>query len=100
MSWTEERTETLTKLAAKGDSASQIAAQLGGVSRNAVIGKAHRMGISLSGKPPGKPKQVKNTKPPQRRRPSVSTKGGAPVLSIVPEKPKATKEPRRIAYQR
>lgn len=43
MSWTEDRVEKLTKLWADGLSASQIAAQLGGVSRNAVIGKVHRL---------------------------------------------------------
>ncbi|MDF1608762.1 GcrA family cell cycle regulator [Hoeflea sp. YIM 152468] len=45
MSWTDERVERLTKLWADGLSASQIAAQLGGVSRNAVIGKVHRLNL-------------------------------------------------------
>jgi GcrA cell cycle regulator len=44
-SWTEERAETLKKLWAEGLSASQIAMKLGGVSRNAVIGKISRMGL-------------------------------------------------------
>lgn len=43
MAWTDERVEKLKKLWAEGLSASQIAAQLGGVSRNAVIGKVHRL---------------------------------------------------------
>ncbi|MEP4560994.1 MAG: GcrA family cell cycle regulator, partial [Nitratireductor sp.] len=43
MNWTDERVELLKKLWAEGLSASQIAAQLGGVSRNAVIGKVHRL---------------------------------------------------------
>ena len=46
MSWTDERVEMLKKLWADGLSASQIAAKLGGVSRNAVIGKVHRLGLS------------------------------------------------------
>jgi GcrA cell cycle regulator len=46
MSWTDERVETLKKLWADGLSASQIAAELGGVTRNAVIGKVHRLGLS------------------------------------------------------
>jgi GcrA cell cycle regulator len=46
MSWTEERIETLRRLWAEGLSASQIASALGGVSRNAVIGKIHRLGLS------------------------------------------------------
>ncbi|MEO1718599.1 MAG: GcrA family cell cycle regulator [Pseudomonadota bacterium] len=46
MSWTDDRVETLKKLWAEGLSASQIAGRLGGVSRNAVIGKVHRLGLS------------------------------------------------------
>jgi GcrA cell cycle regulator len=45
MSWTDERIETLTKMWEGGATASQIADELGGVSRNAVIGKAHRLGL-------------------------------------------------------
>lgn len=50
MNWTEERVELLRKLWTEGHSASQIAAQLGGVTRNAVIGKVHRLGLSGRGK--------------------------------------------------
>lgn len=47
MSWTEERVERLSFMWLAGQSASQIAAELGeGVSRNAVIGKVHRLGLS------------------------------------------------------
>ncbi len=46
MSWTEERVELLKKLWSDGLSASQIAAELGGITRNAVIGKVHRLGLS------------------------------------------------------
>jgi len=46
MGWTDERIEALRKLWAEGMSASQIATALGGVSRNAVIGKIHRLGLS------------------------------------------------------
>ena len=51
MAWTEDRVATLTKLWADGLSASQIAKQLGGVTRNAVIGKVHRLGLSGRAKP-------------------------------------------------
>jgi GcrA cell cycle regulator len=51
MSWTEERVDLLKKLWADGLSASQIAAQLGGVTRNAVIGKVHRLSLSGRAKP-------------------------------------------------
>src|SRR5437764_6386009 len=46
MGWTDERVETLKKLWLEGLSASQIAKQLGGVTRNAVIGKVHRLGLA------------------------------------------------------
>lgn len=46
MGWTDERVTTLKKLWLDGLSASQIAKQLGGVTRNAVIGKVHRLGLS------------------------------------------------------
>ena len=46
MSWTDERVELLKKMWAEGKSASQIAKELGSVTRNAVIGKVHRLGLS------------------------------------------------------
>ena len=45
-SWTEDRVGALKKLWLEGQSASQIAKELGGVTRNAVIGKVHRLGLS------------------------------------------------------
>ena len=52
MSWTDERVELLKKLWADGLSASQIAGELGGITRNAVIGKVHRLGLSGRAKSP------------------------------------------------
>ena len=46
MSWTEEKVTKLKELGAKGNTASQIASIIGGISRNAVIGKAHRLKLS------------------------------------------------------
>ncbi len=46
MSWTDERVDVLKKMWGDGQSASQIAKVLGGVTRNAVIGKVHRLGLS------------------------------------------------------
>lgn len=46
MAWTDERVELLKKYWAEGLSASQIAGKMGGVTRNAVIGKVHRLGLS------------------------------------------------------
>ena len=60
MAWTDERVAKLTKLWADGLSASQIAAELGEVTRNAVIGKVHRLGLSGRAKPKnagGRPKR-------------------------------------------
>lgn len=56
MSWTDERIETLKKLWSEGKSASEIADVLGDVTRNAVIGKAHRLGLS------GRPSPIKKVK--------------------------------------
>ena len=52
MTWTDERVETLKRLWTDGLSASQIAAELGGITRNAVIGKVHRLGLSGRAKSP------------------------------------------------
>ena len=52
MSWNDERVETLTRLWAEGLSASRIATELGGITRNAVIGKVHRLGLSGRAKSP------------------------------------------------
>lgn len=72
MSWTDDRIETLRRLWAEGLSASQIASTLGGVSRNAVIGKIHRLGLSG---------RVKTTK----ARPARPARGGgAPAASARP----------------
>jgi GcrA cell cycle regulator len=59
MNWTDERVELLRKLWSEGLSASQIAAQLGGVSRNAVIGKVHRLKLSGRGRASAAPARPK-----------------------------------------
>ena len=61
MTWTDERVETLKKLWTDGLSASQIAAELGGITRNAVIGKVHRLGLS------GRAKSPSSAAPRQRK---------------------------------
>ena len=71
MGWTDERVELLKKLWLEGLSASQIAKQLGGVTRNAVIGKVHRLGLSGRATPsqPARPA----FKAPRAPRPAVAT---------------------------
>ncbi len=57
MSWTDERVELLRKLWNEGLSASRVAAEIGGgISRNAVIGKIHRLGLSQRAKAPPAPR--------------------------------------------
>src|SRR5829696_4058855 len=66
MSWTDERIDRLKKMWSDGATASQIAEELGGVSRNAVIGKAHRLGLDARPSPvkPGEEKEKKAASPP------------------------------------
>ena len=61
ISWTDDRVEQLKKLWEAGLSASQIAAELGNVTRNAVIGKVHRLGLS------GRAKSPSSSAPRQRK---------------------------------
>ncbi len=66
MAWTDERVAMLKKLWAEGHSASQIAQQLGGVTRNAVIGKVHRLGLSgraTPSRPVRRPPRLARAKP-------------------------------------
>ena len=76
MSWTEERIATLTKMWEGGATASQIADELGGVSRNAVIGKAHRLGLQALPSPV-KPNEPAPAPAPQPPRPGGPTAGPA-----------------------
>ena len=69
--WTDERVEQLKKLWSEGLSASQIAAQLGGVSRNAVIGKVHRLKLSSRGRA--------TAAPARQKKPAQPTAAKAPV---------------------
>ncbi|WP_231731391.1 GcrA family cell cycle regulator, partial [Sphingomonas sp. CCH10-B3] len=66
MSWTDERIDTLKTMWEKGLTASQIAETLGGVSRNAVIGKAHRLGLQARPSPV-KPNEVEAKPAPAPR---------------------------------
>jgi len=70
--WTDERVELLKKLWADGLSASQIAAELGNVTRNAVIGKVHRLGLS------GRAKDIKPASSVSQRPRKVARVPSAP----------------------
>src|SRR5436190_425337 len=76
MGWTEERVELLKKLWLEGLSASQIAGVLGeGVTRNAVIGKVHRLKLSGRAKPASSAPRARPASRPAVRR--VASPGGA-----------------------
>src|SRR6187200_2465344 len=97
MSWTDERIATLTKMWEGGATASQIADELGGVSRNAVIGKAHRLGLKA------RPSPVKANEPkpaaPVRKEPEARppAKAAAPARSPVKSAAPAAPEPEEDA---
>jgi GcrA cell cycle regulator len=80
MSWTDERIGTLRKMWEGGSTASEIATELGGVSRNAVIGKAHRLGLKA------RPSPVKAN---DKKKPAAT----APVRKPAAAPPRAAAEP-------
>src|SRR4051812_45319470 len=93
MSWTDERIERLKKMWHDGATASQIADELGGVSRNAVIGKAHRLGLEQRPSPvkPGEEKEAKKAAPaaaPKAPKPdSPKTAAAAPAVAASGHQP-------------
>lgn len=78
MSWTDERIDRLKEMWTRGMTASQIAEELGGVSRNAVIGKAHRLGLQ-SRPSPVKANEPAPAAPPPA--PARKAKAQAPAIS-------------------
>lgn len=97
--WTEERIAALTKMWESGTTASQIAEELGGVSRNAVIGKAHRLGLKArpSPVPAGPaPATAEAAPPPEPAKPAVAKPAPAllaPAPPPPPAKPAAAAPP-------
>ncbi len=92
MSWTDERVETLKRMWGEGQSASQIAKELGGVTRNAVIGKVHRLGLSNragSGGNAGKAaaKEKAPAKPAAPKAPPKAKTKAAPASKPAKEEP-------------
>ena len=86
MSWTDERIATLQKMWEGGSTASQIAEELGGVSRNAVIGKAHRLGLKARPSPVKANDKKKKTaaKKPAAKAAPKKTAAKAPTAKATP----------------
>ncbi|GJE26308.1 GcrA family cell cycle regulator [Methylobacterium organophilum] len=78
-SWTDERVELLRRLWEDGLSASQIASQIGGISRNAVIGKVHRLGLAGRVKPTGP------TQAAPRKKSGAESEETLPIAAVVEE---------------
>ena len=98
MAWTDERIDTLKTMWEAGQTASQIAEALGGVSRNAVIGKAHRLGLEQRPSPvkPGDEKDVKKpaaaapaAPPPKAAAPKAEAPKSTPSPAPAPQTPQA-----------
>ncbi|CRL11787.1 GcrA family cell cycle regulator [Phaeobacter italicus] len=92
MSWTDERVELLKKMWGEGQSASQIAKELGGVTRNAVIGKVHRLGLSNRNSGTSKPAAEPKEKPAAAPKPAAAAPKPKPQPKTEPARP-VTPEP-------
>ncbi|HEU4960886.1 MAG TPA: GcrA family cell cycle regulator [Sphingomonas sp.] len=87
MAWTDERIDTLKTMWEKGMTASQIADKLGGVSRNAVIGKAHRLGLQ------SRPSPVKPNEPEEKPAAKAAAPKPAPAPAARPAEPRVEAKP-------
>ncbi len=98
MSWTDERIDRLKALWADGSTASQIAEDLGGVSRNAVIGKAHRLGLESRPSPvrSGEEKEKKAKAAPAAAKPAAPKPVAAPAPKAAAPAPAPAPEPRLV----
>ncbi len=96
MSWTDERIATLKKMWEGGATASQIADELGGVSRNAVIGKAHRLGLK-SRPSPVKANEPKSESPKPKAEAKPAVKKAASVAPARPAPRPAPPAPKPVA---
>ncbi|MDJ0823468.1 MAG: GcrA family cell cycle regulator [Paracoccaceae bacterium] len=97
MSWTDERVELLKKMWGEGQSASQIAKELGGVTRNAVIGKVHRLGLSnrAGAAPAGGETKAKAKAEPKAKPQKTKVKTEAAPAAPAPE-PAAAEAPKPL----
>ena len=102
MSWTDERIDQLKAMWERGLTASQIADELGGVSRNAVIGKAHRLGLKSRPSPvkanekkkaaPAKPKPAPKPAAKKAAPKPAAPKPAAPAAPAQPTTPPASRQ--------
>ncbi|WP_298020882.1 GcrA family cell cycle regulator [uncultured Parasphingopyxis sp.] len=110
MAWTDERIDQLKKMWAKGMTASQIADELGGVSRNAVIGKAHRLGLKSRPSPvkakeakpkkaAAKKKAAPKAKPAPKPAPAAAPKEESKAESAAPAAPAPAPAPSQPQYR-
>ncbi|MCV6574348.1 MAG: GcrA cell cycle regulator [Cohaesibacter sp.] len=101
MSWTDERVELLKKLWSDGLSASQVAAELGGVTRNAVIGKVHRLGLSGRAKTTTSTQRARRPRNQTSRPARQASSGPAPSIGATAlkadAKPQASPQPKAKA---
>ena len=95
MSWTDERVEILKTMWGDGKSASQIAKELGGVTRNAVIGKVHRLGLSNRTTASAKPATTANKPAPKDTAAEKPAAVAAKPKQEEPANPNATVIPSR-----
>lgn len=114
MSWTDERVELLKKLWGDGQSASQIAKELGGVTRNAVIGKVHRLGLSnragasgaaapaakAEAKPAAAPKARATAKPAAKPAADTPKEAAKPAAKPAAEEPRTMPAAPAVATRR
>ena len=96
MSWTPERVEILKKMWSEGQSASQVAGELGGVTRNAVIGKVHRLGLSNRGTVASKEHELEGNKEGLKTLKATKKLMADKKISKQPSKPNIVKEMSRI----
>tara|TARA_R110002012_G_scaffold78636_1_gene200271 strand:+ start:625 stop:1236 length:612 start_codon:yes stop_codon:yes gene_type:complete len=100
MAWTDDRVETLKRMWGEGASASQIAKELGGVTRNAVIGKVHRLGLSNRNADEAKPASQTPAKPapaPKTAKPDPTPAPKPEPVAAVEEDDDDDDEPRTMA---
>lgn len=96
MSWTDDRVETLKRMWSEGQSASAIAKELGGVTRNAVIGKVHRLGLSNRTEEPeaAAPAPAPAPEPVAREKPAAPR--AVPQPAAAPLRPEPAPEPAAV----